>query len=51
MDVRGTGETEQDRFDNYDGKFGTDWREMYGASMLDLSPVGMRAEDALVAAR
>lgn len=47
VDVRGTGETAQDRYDNYDGRFGTDWREMYGASMLGLSPVGMRAEDVL----
>jgi dienelactone hydrolase len=51
VDLRGTGETRQDRFRHYDGRFGTNWSEAYGAYRLGRSFVGMRTEDLLVTAR
>ena len=52
VDLRGTGETQQDDKKNYfKPHFGSDGIDVYTAYLLGRSYVGMRAEDVLVCAR
>jgi dienelactone hydrolase len=51
VDVRGTGETQQDKQGRLTGAAGLDWKDVFTAYLLGRSYVGMRAEDVLVCAR
>ena len=51
VDIRGTGETRQDKQGNLSGASGSDWKDVFTAYLLGRSYVGMRAEDVLVCAR
>jgi len=51
VDVRGTGETRQDKQGQLSGATGSDWKDVFTAYLLGRSYVGMRAEDVLVCAR
>jgi cephalosporin-C deacetylase-like acetyl esterase len=50
VDVRGTGETQQDGQGYFKPNFGGDGQDVYTAYLLGRSYVGMRAEDVLVCA-
>jgi hypothetical protein len=51
VDLRGTGETQQDKQGRLSGAAGLDWKDVFTAYLLGRSYVGMRAEDVLVCAR
>jgi dienelactone hydrolase len=51
VDLRGTGETKQDKQGKLTGAAGPDWKDVFTAYLLGRSYVGMRAEDVLVCAR
>jgi dienelactone hydrolase len=51
VDVRGTGETQQDKQNKFTDAIGLDWKDVFTAYLLGRSYVGMRAEDVLVCAR
>ena len=51
VDVRGTGETLQDKQNKFTDAIGLDWKDVFTAYLLGRSYVGMRAEDVLLAAR
>ncbi len=51
VDLRGTGETQQDKQGYFRPHFGTDGQDVYTAYLLGRSYVGMRAEDVMACAR
>ncbi|MHC4628553.1 MAG: alpha/beta hydrolase, partial [Planctomycetota bacterium] len=51
VDLRGTGETQQDKQGKLTGAAGPDWKDVFTAYLLGRSYVGMRAEDVLVCSR
>ncbi|MHC4326005.1 MAG: alpha/beta hydrolase family protein, partial [Planctomycetota bacterium] len=51
IDVRGTGETQQNKQNKFTDAIGLDWKDVFTAYLLGRSYVGMRAEDVLVCAR
>ena len=51
VDVRGTGETQQNKQNKFTDAIGLDWKDVFTAYLLGRSYVGMRAEDVLVCAR
>ncbi|MHC4424987.1 MAG: alpha/beta hydrolase family protein [Planctomycetota bacterium] len=51
VDLRGTGETQQDKQGKLTGAAGPDWKDVFTAYLLGRSYVGMRAEDVLVCTR
>jgi len=51
VDVRGTGETQQDKQNKFTDAIGLDWKDVFTAYLLGRSYVGMRTEDVLVCAR
>jgi cephalosporin-C deacetylase-like acetyl esterase len=51
VDLRGTGETQQESQRKFTGTTGPDWKDVFTAYLLGRSYVGMRAEDVLLCAR
>jgi hypothetical protein len=51
VDVRGTGETQQNKQNKFTDAIGLDWKDVFTAYLLGRSYVGIRAEDVLVCAR